>query len=197
VNYFSKFIFVNALIENDCFSHGSPESPRIIFIASESHRNPVRFDWDSFGVYKPYGISKSMELYGYYKLLLTAFSVELSRRLNNGAGKLFSVFTLCPGPINSNIGREAPAIFQPLLKLVLAVFFRSPEKAAIPVIYMAASKEQEGKPFDYFFLMSRQEVDGKASDPVNGRKLWELSERLREKVFGKNEIDFKTRINDL
>jgi hypothetical protein len=36
----------------------------------------------------------------------------------------------------------------------------------------------EGKPFDYLFLMSRKEVDEKASDPENGKKLWDLSEKL-------------------
>jgi NAD(P)-dependent dehydrogenase (short-subunit alcohol dehydrogenase family) len=219
VNYLSKFIFVNLLLRNGCFSKGFPigievndnrrdaetqrpdkqtpsspllrdfvvqteslHNPRIIFVSSESHRNPEKFDWDSFGVYKPYGIGRSVELYGYYKLLLTTFSVELSRRLNRNSASPFPVFALCPGPINSNIGREAPLIFQPLLKLVFAIFFKSPARAAIPVIYLAASNDQEGKSFDYFFLMSRKDVDEKAMDPANGKRLWELSENLAKSL---------------
>ncbi len=97
VNYLSKFIFVNLLLKENCFRHSGPNHPRIVFVASETHRNPKTFDWDSFGVYREYTISKSLELYGYYKLLLTTFAVELSRRLNTG--KLTcSVFALCPGP---------------------------------------------------------------------------------------------------
>jgi NAD(P)-dependent dehydrogenase (short-subunit alcohol dehydrogenase family) len=203
VNYFSKFLFVNLLLEANCFNTGnvnhdltsqlspptshhprptSPVLPRIIFVASESHRNPESFDWAQFGKYQDYKIGKSIELYGYYKLLLTTFSVELSRRLNSGGEKNFSVFSMCPGPVNSNIAREAPKIFIPLLKLVFGIFFKSPAKAAIPVVYLAASGDVEGKPFDYLFLMSRKEVDEKAADPENGKRLWELSEQLRNKI---------------
>jgi NAD(P)-dependent dehydrogenase (short-subunit alcohol dehydrogenase family) len=177
VNYLSKFIFVNLMIRENCFRLDGTNHPRILFVSSESHRNPKEFDWDSFGVYKDYTIGKSIELYGYYKLLLTTFAVELSRRLN--VEKMtYSVFALCPGPINSNIGREAPKIFLPLMKLIFAIFFKSPAKAAIPIIYLAASPDLENKPFDYLFLMSRREADGKALNRENGKKLWELSELL-------------------
>ncbi|MEI7982290.1 MAG: SDR family NAD(P)-dependent oxidoreductase [Bacteroidota bacterium] len=152
--------------------------PRIIFVASESHRNPEKFEWEAFGNYRDYSIGKSIELYGYYKLLLTTFACELSRRLNPDQKTRYSVFAMCPGPVNSNIAREAPVLFQPLLKVVFGIFFKSPAKAAIPVIYLAASKDVEGKPFDYLFLMSRKEIDEKAADPENGKCLWELSEDL-------------------
>jgi short-subunit dehydrogenase len=122
-------------------------------------------------------MAKTVERYGYYKLLLSTFSRELERRLNREKIN-FSVFALCPGPINSNIAREAPALVQPVMKLVFKLFFRSPEKAAEPVIYMAASKEEEGKANDYLFLMSRKEIDSKASNPENGKRLWEITEKL-------------------
>lgn len=182
VNYLSKFIFVNLLLKENCFRHSGSGHPRIIFVSSETHRNPREFDWNSFGVYKEYIINKSLELYGYYKLLLTTFAVELSRRLNAGEVKC-SVFALCPGPINTNIGREAPKIFHPLMKLIFALFFKSPARAAIPVVYLAASPDLENKPFDYLFLMTRKEVDEKALNPENGRRLWEMSEQLVESIW--------------
>jgi len=182
VNYLSKFLFVNLLLDQGCFNSGGKTPPRMVFIASESHRNPEKFEWDSFGTFRSYTIGKSVSLYGYYKLLLTTFTVELSRRLNPKGKTNYSIFALCPGPVNSNIAREAPAIFQPLMKLVFAIFFRSPEKAAVPVIYLAASKDVEGKAFDYLFLMGRKEVDEKAKDPRNGDLLWKLSEELLQKV---------------
>lgn len=221
VNYFSKFIFVNLLFENECFGISArrpvsdnsgnqlnPENiiqttklktengseadpgganrkskiPRIIFVASESHRNPENFEWDDFGIYKEYTIGKSIELYGYYKLLLTTFSCELSRRLNRNGNVTCSVFSLCPGPVNSNIAREAPKIFIPLLKLVFGIFFKSPAEAAVPVVYLAASHDVEGKSSDYLFLMTRKEVDDKASNPENGKILWELSENLLKRL---------------
>lgn len=194
VNYFSKFVFVNLLLEYNGFNLKTDNSPltthhsasgtipRIIFVASESHRNPEKFAWEEFGIYKDYKIGKSIELYGYYKLLLTTFSCELARRLNPGGTTRFSVFSMCPGPVNSNIAREAPKLFQPLLKVVFGIFFKSPEKAAVPVLYLAASPDLEGKSFDYLFLMSRKPVDEKASDPGNGKKLWDLSEKLLHRL---------------
>ncbi len=181
VNYLSKFIFVDLLLKENCFRYSGSCHARIIFVSSETHRNPGEFDWASFGIYKEYRINKSIELYGYYKLLLTTFAVELSRRLNADEFKC-SVFALCPGPINTNIGREAPKIFFPLMKLIFALFFKSPTRAAIPVVYLAASPDLENKSFDYLFLMSRKQVDEKALNPENGRRLWEMSEDLLKSI---------------
>jgi NAD(P)-dependent dehydrogenase (short-subunit alcohol dehydrogenase family) len=182
VNYFAKFMLLNRLLELKVFNREKGRVPRIIFVSSESHRNPKTFDLEGFGEYRDFNIRKSMELYGYYKMLLTTFANELSRRLNPGDLTDHSVFALCPGPVNSNIAREAPKVFQPLLKLVFSLFFRSPKKACMPVIYFAASKDVEGKAIDYLFLMGRKEMDPKATDPENGKALWEASERLRSSI---------------
>ncbi len=93
---------------------------------------------------------------------------ELSRSLTRDGKSQISVFALCLGPVNSNIAREAPLIFQPLLKLVFGIFFRSPKKACHPVVYLATSKEVEGSTGDYLFLMQRKEMDQKATNPENG-----------------------------
>ena len=139
--------------------------------------DPKEFRWDEFGKFMPHSIGKTVELYGYYKLLLVTFARELSRKLNPDKTQ-YSVFSLCPCPVNSNIAREAPAIFIPLLKLVFSIFFRSPKKACEPVVYLAASKDLAGKNFDYLFLMERKAIDEKAEDPENGKKLWDMSEAL-------------------
>jgi len=177
VNYLAKFTLVNLLLKNDCFKTSSPDLPRIILVASESHRDPKEFRWDDFGKFIPHSIGKTVELYGYYKLLLVTLAREFSRRLNQDRIQ-FEVFSLCPGPVNSNIAREAPAIFKPLLRLVFSIFFRSPKKASEPVVYLAASKDVAGKSFDYLFLMQRKPIDEKADDPKNGAKLWDMSEAL-------------------
>ena len=181
VNYFSKFVFIQLLLKNNCIKTDFAEKPRIIFVTSESHRNSATFRWNEFGIFTPFSVGKTVELYGYYKLLLVTYARELSRRLNEN-GNQVSVFALCPGPVNSNIARESPPLFKPLLSLVFTIFFRSPKKASEPVVYLSASKEQEGKIFDYLFLMDRKPIDEKAEDPENGKKLWELSEELLKKL---------------
>lgn len=181
VNYLSKFVFVKLLLKNNCIKTDSIEKPRIIFVTSESHRNPAAFRWNEFGTFTPFSVGKTVELYGYYKLLLVTYARELSRRLNE-SGTQISVFALCPGPVNSNIAREAPWIFKPILRLVFYIFFRSPKTASEPVVYLSASKQMEEKSFDYLFLMERKPIDEKAEDPDNGEKLWKLSEKLLKKL---------------
>jgi len=177
VNYLSKFVLVNGLLKEECFNTAGKDIPRIVFVSSESHRNPKAFEWDTFGEFQEHKMAKTVERYGYYKLLMTTFSQELERRLNTEKIN-YSVFALCPGPVNSNIAREAPKLVQPVMKLVFKIFFSSPEKAAEPVVYLSASKDVEEKPSDYLFLMSRRPVDELASNPENGKRLWELTNKL-------------------
>jgi NAD(P)-dependent dehydrogenase (short-subunit alcohol dehydrogenase family) len=183
VNYFAKFLLVRQLTGSTILNQAGSDLPRIIFVASESHRNATGFDWEHFGRYEPYGIKQSVAMYGYYKLLLLTMASELSRRLNQEGKVQCSVFALCPGPVNSNIAREAPRLFQPLLKLVFGIFFRSPKKACQPVIYLAASKKLEGSTGNYLFLMQEKAMDEKATDPENGNRLWELSEQLEKRLI--------------
>ena len=178
VNYLAKYALIRLLLDRQCIRFNPHQKPRFIFVASESHRNPEEFNWDGFGKYQSYGMGRTVELYGYYKLLLTTFACELSRRLNYSHEPQASVFALCPGPVNTRIAREAPIIFQPLLKLVFALFFRSPAKAAEPVVYFAVSQDVTDKSFDYLHLMTRKEIDRKAADADNGRRLWEISEEF-------------------
>jgi len=179
VNYLSKFILLNRFLEEKLIRPGTKEDPsRIIIVSSESHRNPTAFEWESFGSFKEYGMQQSVTLYGYYKLLLTTFARELSRRLKPG----INVYSLCPGPVNSNIAREAPNWAQPLMEVVFSIFFRSPEKAREPAVYFAASPDVIEKDFDYLFLMGRKEIDPLAEDPANGKRLWELSEDLMKQI---------------
>ena len=181
VNYLSKYFLTRLLLDHNLFNNPDKNIPRLIYVVSESHRNPGAFDWDNFGAYKVYSMGKTVEYYGYYKLLLATFANELSRKINSPDQVNYSVFALCPGPVNSNIAREAPVIFKPLLKTVFKIFFRSPEVAVQPVVYFAASSEVKGKAIDYLFLMGRKDMDAKAMDEENGQRLWQLSETLLKK----------------
>jgi NAD(P)-dependent dehydrogenase (short-subunit alcohol dehydrogenase family) len=182
VNYFAKFILVKALIRHGCLEVPAPGKPRIVIVASESHRNAAAFDWEGFGRFSPYGISRAVSIYGYYKLLLLTMANELARRLNTDGMVRCPVLALCPGPVNSNIAREAPALFQPLLRLVFSMFFSSPEKASQPVVYLAAAKELEARTMEYLFMMNKKEMDPKATDPENGQRLWDLTEQLYKDI---------------
>lgn len=184
VNYLAPFYLINQLINRDVFHGGNS---KIIIVASESHRNSKEFEWEKFGKYEDYGIKETVSKYGYYKLLLTTFANELSKRLSEER-KQIQIRVLCPGPVNSNIAREAPKLMQPLLKLVFSIFFKSPEKASDPILYFASETNYESKPIDYLFLMQPKEMDEKATNIKNGKKLWELSQELIDSILLKNKI---------
>jgi NAD(P)-dependent dehydrogenase (short-subunit alcohol dehydrogenase family) len=173
VNYLAPFYLINRMIGEGVIRAAA----KIIIVSSESNRNPDGFCWDEFGVYRDYGINETVARYGYFKLLLTTFGCELSRRLNV-AHCTMPVRMLCPGPVNSNIAREAPSWMQPILKLAFSLFFKSPEKASDPILYFATQNHDHAKSLEYLFLMQAKEIDGKALTPENGEKLWTLSEDL-------------------
>jgi NAD(P)-dependent dehydrogenase (short-subunit alcohol dehydrogenase family) len=173
VNYLAPFYLINQIINQGILKR---QGSRIIIVSSESHRNPKAFDWENFGKYHGYGINETVSRYGYFKLLLTTFGNELNRRLSKKKMNV-AVRMLCPGPVNSNIAREAPGWMQPLLKGVFSLFFRSPEKASDPILYFSGEYDSSD-PIPYLFLMQKKEMDDKALDPQNGKHLWQLSAKL-------------------
>ena len=187
VNYLSKFIFINRLLENGTIPNAvyagnarpsSEPRPRILFTSSESHRNATPIDFEKLGVYEDYNPTKSIKLYGYYKLVLNTYAVELSRRLNPDDKVDVSIFPLCPGAVRTNIIRDAP----PLLKLALGgmfyLFFQSPEKATGPFVYLGAGPEVEGSSCHYLHMMTEKQMDEKVFDAEAGRRLWARSEEI-------------------
>ena len=177
VNYLSTFKLANALITNAIVKKNVGDAPRIIFVSSESHRTNQEINFDNFGKYEEYTMGKVLALYGYYKLMLTTYAIELSKRMNSSDVQI-SVYALCPGPVNSNIAKAAPKIFMPILKFIFKLFFKDPKDAAEPVMYLACSKSLQNKTGLYLHLMQEKSVDIKALNSENGRKLWEASESL-------------------
>ncbi|KPK16268.1 MAG: hypothetical protein AMJ62_06050 [Myxococcales bacterium SG8_38] len=187
VNFLAKFVVLDRLlrdgvIPNAVFGHnprpGNP--PRIIFVSSETHRSSIPIDFERFGVPIQYGVADGVKYYGLSKLHLTTYFHELSRRLNPGGGTNpdVCVHALCPGAVNSNMAREAPAWLKPILKPVMTVFFQSPEKASIPVDYLVASDEMGRKTGVYMHMMRIKESSDASKDPGKGALLWTKTEEL-------------------
>jgi NAD(P)-dependent dehydrogenase (short-subunit alcohol dehydrogenase family) len=189
VNYLAKFFFIRKLFEHGCIRgarESDPGYPRIVFTSSEAHRSSEPLDLESLGEFAEYSMGGSMKQYGYTKLLLTTYFTELDRRLADGNGtdghRRASVFALCPGPVNTRIARDAPAVFQPLLKIVFGIFFRSPYKGSEPVEYLCCAPELSERSGVYLHLMTEKPVSEDAADPEMGKKLWETTEKLLENL---------------
>jgi hypothetical protein len=95
---------------------------------------------------------------------------------------------ICPGPVNTNIIREVPFPIRVILRGIFSVIFRSPAKAAPPVIYMATSDDFKGKTNQYLHMFIPKRMDEKVYDEKEGKKLWEESEKLWKQLDEKAEI---------
>jgi NAD(P)-dependent dehydrogenase (short-subunit alcohol dehydrogenase family) len=187
VNFLAKFVVLDRLlrdgvIPNAVYGNNSraDDPPRVIFISSETHRSSIPIDFDRFGEPVEYGVTDGVKYYGLSKLHLTTYFHELSRRLNpeGGANPDVCVHALCPGAVNSNMAREAPAWLKPLLRPVMALFFQSPEKASIPADYLICSDEMGSKTGAYMHMMRVKDSSEASMDPDKGRLLWNKAEAL-------------------
>lgn len=189
VNYLANFILVNTMLNNGTIRRLADEKafrPRIIFISSDSHQGSSFIDYDEFGKFVDYGPSKGINNYSYFKLILNTFATELSRRINgmNGSAEPHEVSepdtevgvnVICPGPVHSNIIKEAPLALRMVLGSIFRIIFRSPEKAAPPVVYMAISADYEGRTNEYLHMFNSKKMDPKVYIDEEGEKLWNRS----------------------
>ena len=186
VNYLSKFYLINELLKSGVIpnnTYASNESkteiPRVTIISSDSHQGASAILIDKLGVFEPYKkANRGVSLYSYNKLILNTFAVELSRRLSPNGRVNVSVNPMCPGPVNSNIARDAPGFINGILKLIFKLFFKDPQKAALPVVYMAAAKEMENTTRKYLHMNRPKKMDEKCYDEETGKALWAKSEKL-------------------
>ena len=164
VNYLSNVILTQLLIKRGILLQGEPGTgSRVIVISSDSHQGSTAIDYDEFGRYFSYGVSNGISTYSYFKLVLNTYATELSRRLNDGAVRL-GINVICPGPVHTNIVKEAPWLLRMILKGIFRVIFRSPAKAALPVVYMALSGDYEGTTNQYLHMFNPKKMDPKVYD---------------------------------
>ena len=180
VHFLSKRVMIDRWLQDGVIrpAEKGGEPPRIVFVSSESHRSADAIGFDRLGEYTEYGIKESMRHYGLSKLVLSTYATELSRRLNPSRGTEVAVHALCPGGVATRIARDAPALLKPIVNPALRLFFRSPEKAIAPIVYLCCSDEAGASTGMYLHLMNRKPVSESAADPDNGAKLWEDSEAM-------------------
>jgi len=182
VNYLSNVILTRLLIQQGIIELKTEgKLSRLLFISSDSHQGASYIDYSEFGQYFDYGVSKAISNYSYFKLVLNTYAVELSKRIN-GEQLVLGILVICPGPVHSNIVKEAPWLLRMILKGIFRIVFRSPAKAALPVIYMALSADFEGRTSEYLHMFNPKKMDPKVYDPAEGQKLWERSGDLLSEI---------------
>jgi len=183
VNYLSNVILTSLLLKKGIVpnqrlaGNKTDQEARILFISSDSHQGSSYVDYQEFGKYIPYGVSKGMEYYSYYKLVANTYFTELSRRLNKKDVDV-GIHVICPGPVNTNIVKEAPWLLRKILRGIFSIIFRSPRKAARPVVYMAVSGDYTGKTNEYLHMFKPKKMDPKVYESKEGVRLWDRSMKL-------------------
>jgi NAD(P)-dependent dehydrogenase (short-subunit alcohol dehydrogenase family) len=180
VNYLSNFILLHLLLRDKLIGN-SGSVPRIVFVSSDSHQGSSFIDFDEFGKYFDYGVSEGINYYSYYKLVLNTLAVEFSKRLNNGQLNC-SVNVICPGPVNTNIIKEAPWLLRMALGGIFSIIFKKPSDAAKAVVYMAVSDDYEGKSAEYLHMFNQKQMDEKVYLEEEGGKLWDASVQVWKSV---------------
>lgn len=189
-NFLSKVLLAQRLLRdgtvpNETFfggprAEGRPR-PRMIYVSSDSHRGASAIDWPELGTYYDYGVNKGIHNYSYFKLVLNTFAVELSRRLAPAGTPDVAVHVMCPGPVDSEIVRDAPLVLGLVLRGVFRLFFRKPEVAAGPAVYMSATPEYGERTGEYLHMWNPKRMDDKCYDAQAGARLWaHAAELLRE-----------------
>ena len=182
VNYLSNVMLTQLLLKRSLIRlKNPPDLSKILFISSDSHRGASYIDYDEFGRYFEYGVSKAISNYSYFKLLLNTYATELSRRINKNSVRL-SINLICPGPVHSNIVKEAPWLLRMILKGIFRIIFKSPAKAARPVVYMALSADYAGTTNEYLHMFNPRKMDPKVYEPDEGEKLWNRSMQLLKEI---------------
>ncbi|MGB1581563.1 MAG: SDR family NAD(P)-dependent oxidoreductase [Nevskiales bacterium] len=158
------------------------DPPRIVFVSSETHRSGTPIDMQTLGEFVDYGTMGSIAQYGHSKLVMTTWLQELARRLNGPDGLEVAVHCLCPGPINSNIARDAPAAFKPVLGVVMGLLFASPEKACEPVVYLSTAEGIQGQTALYLHLMTQKPPAAQSLEEDLAAQVWTAAENFLAKA---------------
>jgi len=184
----TRRLLADGVIQNRAFA--GPDSarpagerrPRVVIVSSEAHRSARPLDPDTLGDPVAYGMLTGMAQYARTKLLLCTFATELSRRLQDDGGVDVAVHAVCPGAVDTNVARDAPAWVKPVLKPLMRRFFSTPEAAAPPVVHLATASALEGRTGIYLHLTQEKEPSPEARDAEMGRRLWDASQALIDRV---------------
>ncbi len=163
LNHLAYFLLTNLLL--DTLRASAPA--RIICVSSNAHSGG-KIEFDNLQGERKYDAS----MYGNSKLANILFTRELSRRLE-GSG--VSANALHPGFVNTGFGQNNPGILMKMIRAVVPLVARSPEKGAQTSIYLASSPDVAGVTGQYFHDSHVIPAAPQASDMAVAKKLWDVS----------------------
>ena len=168
VNHLGYFLLTNLLV--DLIVKSAPA--RIVVVASIGHYGGT-MDLSDLGFEK--GGYSIMAAYRRSKLANVMKTRSLARKLE---GKGVTVNSLHPGGVATNIWAGAPGWARPVLAVLKALVFISPEQGGKTLHYLATSPEVEGVTGLYFEKNKAKECAPLAKDDLLAEKVWAKSAEL-------------------
>jgi NAD(P)-dependent dehydrogenase (short-subunit alcohol dehydrogenase family) len=159
---------------------------RIVVLSSSAHKmGSLKINFDDFQSEKSYSRIGS---YAQSKLANILFAIELNRKLKKDSIIVNSVH---PGVIPStDLTRDLPFLiripglwFSPILNLGMKTI----EQGAATTVFATVSEELNNNGGNYLLNSHISKAIDYVYDESNGKKLWELTEKLTGVVFPRNE----------
>ncbi len=166
LNHLAYFLLTNLLL--DKIQASAPA--RIINVSSGAHTSG-KIEFDNLQGERDY----SPRAYDNSKLANILFTMELARRLE-GTG--VTVNALHPGFASTGFGKNNPGFLMKIIRAVVPLIARSPEKGAETSIYLASSPEVQSITGKYFIDCKVSQPAPQATDMVVARKLWDVSAEM-------------------
>jgi NAD(P)-dependent dehydrogenase (short-subunit alcohol dehydrogenase family) len=166
LNHLAYFLLTNLLL--DTIKASAPA--RIINVSSGAHTSG-KIEFDNLQGERRY----SPRAYVNSKLANILFTTELARRLE-GTG--VTVNALHPGFTSTGFGRNNPGVFMKIMRAVVPLIARSPEKGAETSIYLASSPEVQSISGKYFVDCKVTPPAPQATDMAVAKKLWDVSAEM-------------------
>lgn len=166
VNHLAYFLLTNLLLET--LKASAPS--RIINVSSDAH-SYGKIEFDNLQGERSY----NAKAYGNSKLANILFTVELACRLE-GTGVI--VNALHPGFVATGFGKNNPGFLMKLIRAVVPLLARSPEKGAETSIFLASSARVESITGKYFHDSRAILTAPQATEREVARKLWEVSAEM-------------------
>ncbi len=144
------------------------EGGRVLTTASDAHTAGV-LNLDDLQSEQGY---RAMRVYGTSKLCNILFTRELARRAPELHANCFH-----PGVVRTGFGKNENGIWK-LLTTVAGPFFRSPERGARSLVWLAVSEEAASLNGEYVQDEKVARPSAQARDPELARELWERTAAL-------------------
>ena len=186
VNYLSRFALTWRLLPLLAGGGRPGETARVVILGGAAQNGRIYFDdpnlTSTFGTLRAIGqVCQANDV----------FTVELARRLAVAQQPRITVTCLKIGVVKANIRKEFPRWMKWLVPLVFdPLLGQTPQEAAAAALRLLTSSEFEGETGALFLKIrrfKRIDLSARTQDPEQGRRLWELSERLCSSVLGSSK----------